>query len=433
MARDKSSSDKHRVIIDLSWTKGQSVNSGGELDRYLGTEFVLTYPSIDNITNQVLQLGKGCQIFKVDISRAFRHVPIDPGDLDLLGLYWDHYYIDFSLPFGLKHGYSILQHLSDAVRYIMKQEGHQIWNYIDDFLCVALPSKIQHSYVQLQSLLNELGLTVSEKKLVPPNTKVVCLGILVNTEDCFISIPQDKLSVIKQLCLQWSTKTSCCKKELQSLLGSLLYVAKWIKYARFFLNRMLTLLRENYSVNRIKLNQEFHKDLKWFNTFLSVYNGVSFFHYPYTKVVHLDACTTGLGAIHDVQVYALQLPKSWHNCNIAQLEMINILVALKVWHNQWAGQRIVIRCDNQAVVAVLTNGRSRDEVLAKYARNIFMWLSTCNIDMRVIHIAGKNNPIADLLSRWFTVPNNVQKLQQLVHPVTWVHTNQDLLFTDNEI
>ena len=59
--------------------------------------------------------------------------------------------------------------------------------------------------------------------------------------------------------------------------------------------------------------------------------------------------------IYDGQVYALQLPTSWHNCNIAQLEMINILVALKVWDKQWAGQRIVINCDNQAVVAVLTN------------------------------------------------------------------------------
>ena len=56
MTRDKSSSDKRRVIIDLSWPKGQSVNSGAELDRYFGTEFVLTYPSIDNITNQVRSL-----------------------------------------------------------------------------------------------------------------------------------------------------------------------------------------------------------------------------------------------------------------------------------------------------------------------------------------------------------------------------------------
>ena len=239
MTRDKSSSDKRRVIMDLSWPKGQSVNSGAELDRYLGTQFVLTYPSVDNITDQVLQLGRGCHIFKVDISRAFRHVPIDPGDLDLLGLHWGQYYINFSLPFGLKHGSSIFQRLSDAVRYIMKQEGHQIWNYIDDFLCVALPSKIQHSFARLQNLLQELGLTISQRKLVAPSTKVVCLGILVNTEDCSVSIPEEKLSSIKQMCVQWSKKSTCTKKELQSLLGSLLYIAKCIKYARFFLNRML--------------------------------------------------------------------------------------------------------------------------------------------------------------------------------------------------
>ena len=62
MTQDKSSSDKRRVIIDLSWPLGTSVNSGVSSDKYLGTEFVLTYPSIDNITDQVLQLGRGCKI-----------------------------------------------------------------------------------------------------------------------------------------------------------------------------------------------------------------------------------------------------------------------------------------------------------------------------------------------------------------------------------
>ena len=87
---------------------------------------------------------------------------------------------------------------------------------------------------------------------------------------------------------------------------------------------MLALLRENYSQTRIQITQEFKKDLKWFNNFLLVLNGVSLFHYPYTKVVHLDACTTGLGAIYDTQVYALQLPARWQSCNIAYLEMVNI-------------------------------------------------------------------------------------------------------------
>ena len=94
MTRHKSSSDKRRVIIDLSWPKGQSVNSGVDSDRYFNVDFVLTYPSKDNNTDEVLKLWRGCQIFKVDISRAFHHVPIDLEYLDLLGLHWKDYYID---------------------------------------------------------------------------------------------------------------------------------------------------------------------------------------------------------------------------------------------------------------------------------------------------------------------------------------------------
>ena len=433
MTREKSNSDQRRVIIDLSWPSGESVNAGVTPDKYLGVDFILSYPSVDNIVSEVLKLGKGCQIFKVDISRAFRHVPIDPGDLDLLGLHWGDYFLDFSLPFGFKHGSSIFQRLSDAIRFIMAQEKHAIWNYIDDFLCVATPSKIQASYVRLQELLTELGLTVSPKKLVPPDTRVVCLGIVVDTVQQSLSIPSEKLESIKLTCAQWSNKVVCSKRELQSLLGSLLYIAKCVKYARYFLNRMLTLLRVNFDRKTIVITEEFKQDLKWFSTFLPVYNGITFFKYVPSKLVHLDACPTGLGAIYDQQVYAMDLPREWGSKNIAYLEMINILVAIKVWHTQWANQSVLIKCDNQAVVSVLATGRTRDQTMATYARNIFMWLSTFNIDIRVVHVAGKLNPVADLLSRWQFTVNNYEKLAQLAPSVTWIPVSKDLLYVDQLI
>ena len=99
------------------------------------------------------------------------------------------------------------------------------------FLCVSLPSKINATFVRLQVLLQELGLTV---KLVAPSTQVTCLGIVVDTVTLSVSILADKLDAVKSLCLQWTDKQVCMKKELQSLLGLLLYVAKCIKYARYF-------------------------------------------------------------------------------------------------------------------------------------------------------------------------------------------------------
>ena len=261
---------------------------------------------------------------------------------------------------------------------------------------------------------------------MPPSTRVTCLGIVVDRVEFSTSVPVKKLQVIKDMCNQWGTKAICTRKELQSVLGSLLYVAKCVKYARFFLNRMLALLLGNTGSKIIKITKEFKQDLNWFQRFLLVYNAVSFFNYTPSKSVHLDACPSGLGAFFDNQVYAMTLPSSWQDVNIVYTEMVNILVALKVWHIQWSGHKVLVKCDNQAVVSVLTTGKSRDSTLAKYARNVFLWLSAFNINIMVVPVPGKVNPVADLLSRWNITVNNVSKLQQLVHPVNWVPSSQDL-------
>ena len=39
------------------------------------------------------------------------------------------------------------------VHFIMSQEGHGIWNYIDDVLCVALPSKINATFTGIIALV----------------------------------------------------------------------------------------------------------------------------------------------------------------------------------------------------------------------------------------------------------------------------------------
>ena len=190
----------------------------------------------------------------------------------------------------------------------------------------------------------ELGLDISLKKLVPPSTSVVCLGILVNS----ITIPADKLHEITQLCSQWSTKWHCGKQDFQSLLGSLLYVTRCMKHSRYFLNRMLQMLRDNVQSRKILITPEFRKDLAWFDQFLSQYNGVAYYDTNYSHTgVHLDACLSGLGASFESMVYALPIPKNNNNYNIVHLELLNIVVAFKVWAVHWSNKKlryIVITC-----------------------------------------------------------------------------------------
>ena len=201
MTREKSSTTKRRTIVDLSWPHNFSVNAGVSKNKYLGNYFELRYPSIDNIVQAVKEVGPSALMFKIDISRAFRHLKIDPGDLDLLGLCHNKYFFDGSLPFGFRHGSTFFQRCSDAIRYIMASQGHtRLYNYIDDLIYIAPPDEIHEAYNYLLNLLQQLGLDISQEKLVPPTTTLICLGIQVDVVQKTISIPQEKLQQIHNEC-----------------------------------------------------------------------------------------------------------------------------------------------------------------------------------------------------------------------------------------
>ena len=253
MTRSKPNSDRCRVIVDLSWPIGESVNAGIDKNMYLGSQFDLNFPSVDHITEEAKHVGRGALLYKVDVSRAFRHVKVDPGDYDLLGLQWDGTYVDMCLPFGMRHGSQIFQRISDAVRDMMRQEGFCIIDYIDDYVGVGVPSVAHASYHSLLNLMGCLGLSVSQKKLVPPSTRATCLGVLIDTDAGTISLPPEKLLQINETVQQWLTRRFCTKRQLQSLLGLLLYIHKCVKPARVFLNRMLELLRGAHGSKFISL------------------------------------------------------------------------------------------------------------------------------------------------------------------------------------
>ena len=98
-------------------------------------------------------------------------------------------------------------------------------------------------------------------------------------------------------------------------------------------------------------------------------------------------------------VYALSIPLGFQQYSIVHSEIINIIVALKIWGPLWTDQNIEVKCDNMAVVEVIRYGRARDPVLATCARSIWLLTSMFNIDLGVNHIPGLHNVTADLLSR----------------------------------
>ena len=115
-------------------------------------------------------------------------------------------------------------------------------DYIDDYIGMTILS-VALACNALIKLVGELGLTISERKLVAPSMQVKCLGVLIDTVKDMLSIPPEKLHDIAQAVCHWLDKDIQSKHQLQSILDFLLYVHKCVKPACIFLNRMLDLLR----------------------------------------------------------------------------------------------------------------------------------------------------------------------------------------------
>ena len=191
---------------------------------------------------------------------------------------------------------------------------------------------------------------------------------------------------------------------------------------------MLQLLRDNYDEAHIKLTENFRRDLSWFAKFLHLYNGTSIYDHPVIRdTLELDACLDGMGGVCGQYVYHIPIERGYGGLNIAHLEMVNILVALRVFSSIWTRKKLLIKCDNAAVVQVLTTGRAQDPFLGACARNIWFHAALIDVDVKYVHVLGVDNVIADLLSRWGHTHENHEALNRLVDNPIWVPVSHDML------
>ena len=95
---------------------------------------------------------------------------------------------------------------------------------------------------------------------------------------------------------------------------------------------------------------------------------------------YVNASLEGLGAICGEKFYSMHLPEAIAiSGRIVVFEMLNVLVALRLWGIEWSNKRVIIYCDNHAVVDILEGNRTRDRVLGIILREILMIQAKENI------------------------------------------------------
>lgn len=411
----KKDSDDRRILHDLSFPPGTSVNDGISKRSYLGTPVKVQLPSVEDFVDLLKQIDPELDevlMYKFDIRRCYRQIRIDPGDLHLLGFHWDgEFYADISLPMGLRSAVYICQRITSAIRFIAHKHGLLTLNYIDDFPGGQLASRAEANTHTFEVILKDSGFEENVGKRCLPDKRMAFKGVMFNLQSHTLEITPDRLQEIQVELDAWLASSHASRHDVQVLVGRLNFVSDCVRAGKVFMARLLAFLRSTPLRGSIPIPPECKKDIFWWRTFMASYNGVSMmlmeaWSAP-DELLATDACLVGGGGWCEGEFFHSSFPPFTFELglHINDLELLVIVVALKLWKNKFRGKRILVQCDNKTSVDVLNSGRARSSFFNSCLREVAFVAAQWDFEIKAVHIPGVSNRIPDLLSRWDLEPS----------------------------
>ena len=402
-----------RPVFDASFGL-YSLNKNTPEKCYMDSEYEFHFPRIDDLADRIAELGPGCYLWKRDLSRYYLQLKIDPLEYDKLGFVWrGKFYFFTSFVWGTRHAGYAGQWLTTAVAHILTHMGLELvaclffcLNYADDFCgCEIELSRAELSFATLGQLLFDIGLNESKSKASPPAQVMTYLGVSFNTIDMCMHVDADKLVELKVEISKWVNKTVAKKCEIQSILGKLLWVSKTVRYSRVFVCRIISEVRKlSKQSEKTTLSRDIKKDFLWWQKFLESFSGVEIIIPPTVCLSVLgDAYPQGGGSWNPTRAeyFSMRFPEYMCSAETAIhiKEFIVVILSIRLWGSNWAGQRIMIFCDNEAVCDTCCYQKPKDVKMQQLLREFLFWVCKYNFAPVLQKIKTKDNATADFISR----------------------------------
>lgn len=401
-----------RLIHHLSYPEGLSIN-----DFIPPEACTVQYTSFDQTVDMIQKLGNDAFMAKFDIKSAFRLLPVIPADFPLLGMsFQDQFYIDKCLPFGCSISCALFETFSTFLEWVIRDvtRTNNIAHYLDDFILAAHNAKqcAKHLDSSLQ-IMQQLGVPIAPQKTVQPTTCLTFLGLVIDTAKGQIQLPQDKVAqLVNQLSqIVSSTSKKVTLHTLQSIVGKLNFVCRAIPMGRPFLRRLIDAQKgAKKQHHRIRISAGMREDLKLWLQFLANHNGTTLFlqrEWATNQQLQLytDAAgSQGFGAYFQGHWANAPWPAHWIQQGVVKditfLELFPIVLAIRIWGKNLTNKRVVLFCDNQAVVSIINKHTAKGQRVMTLLRRMILLCLQNNIHFKARYINTHANIIADALSRF---------------------------------
>ena len=369
---------------------------------------VVNYATIADAVN-IIKATPHCFMAKTDIKDAFRIVPIHPDDRHLLGFsFQNKLYFDCCLPMGCSSACQIFEKVSDSLLHILSRHFNieNVVKYLDDFLFIAeSEEKCNHMLRTFIQLCKHLGFPLAHLKTVSPTTNITFLGYKIDTIAMEVAIPTEKIESYEndiQILLQ---ATGATLRDIRSIVGKLQFVTNVINRGKCFLRRLIDLtVGRFHPAEQITLNNSVKEDLKVWLSFIHHFNGIHIIRPPEffacrTHQLFSDSSKKAYAGVFESNFICGPFPPKWRKHSIQLLELYPIYLLLQVFKGKLANSKVIFRCDNLAIVKIINKQSSKNPLIMKLLRPMIVIMLKSNIHFKALHINGKDNILADKLSR----------------------------------
>ncbi|MCG7867312.1 MAG: reverse transcriptase-like protein [Candidatus Thiodiazotropha taylori] len=353
----------------------------------------------------------GAWAVSIDLQDAYLHIPIHRASRKYLRFTLDGTVYQFrSLPFGISTAPFVFTNMMEIVASYVRSLGPSLIQYFDDWLAHHLSRATLLSDLRLiwQTIVS-LGLIPNpEKSELIPSQDFTYVGMRFLTQLGIVRVPEDRVNQILLLLFRTFQLKFLSARSFLSLLGTLNAAADLVLLGRLHMRplqfHLLSYWRPHLdSLDLLVPISQFCKDsLRWWMNPSIYLIGIPLVDPEPDFHLFSDASLSGWGA--HLEPLGLMVQGSWDQefsgLHINNLEMSAVFLALKHFHNLLSNKCVMVASDNSSVVAYLKKqGGTHSPSLCTIVWDLLYWCKDRNISIRVRHIPGKLNVIADSLSR----------------------------------
>jgi hypothetical protein len=394
---------EYRVISHQSAPRGASVNDGISKE-----DFEIKYENVAHAAKWIRYYGHSCQLIKVDIKEAYRILPVHPLDQTLQGVICEEkLYFDRCLAFGNRAAPGIFCRFADLIAWIAVNQGlPAVLHYIDDFL-IAVPRGGMEAKHLFLRLLEVLGIPYKPSKLEGPTTRLVFLGITLDTVAMTASIPNSKKEELLELMKEWRKKRWGFVDEVRSLIGTLIWMGQVMPQGRVFIQSFIELIKgRSGKRTRCALRAANRKDLDWWIETMPRWNGVYLLEEeewikPERSNLYTDASDIGGGAVYDKFFFHFKWKEEvdLKEYTIQFREMFTIIAAMLTFQRFWKKKRYYLETDSMPNIGAVAAGRCHNVLVHRLIHDFYAIQAYGSYTVRLRYVESENNKDADDLSR----------------------------------